>query len=105
MWAVHARPSLQPVTPDRQAPVPRERSLAHTPPHDHAGRAGTGRRTTGDASEPHPHADDGTRMELERGLSATAPRWITVLAVVVVVLVIAMFIVLHLSGAVGPGAH
>jgi hypothetical protein len=33
------------------------------------------------------------------------PRWLTVLGVVVAVLVVLMFVVLHLTGAVGPGVH
>jgi hypothetical protein len=38
-------------------------------------------------------------------MSPNPRRWLTVLGVVVVVVVLALFVVLHLSGAVGPGAH
>jgi hypothetical protein len=38
-------------------------------------------------------------------MSPNRPRWLTVLGILVVVAVLAMFVVLHLIGAVGPGAH
>jgi hypothetical protein len=38
-------------------------------------------------------------------MSPNRQRWLTVLGVVVVLAVLAMFVFLHLSGAVGPGAH
>jgi hypothetical protein len=34
-----------------------------------------------------------------------APRWFTVLAIVIGVLVILMFLILHVTGALGPGVH
>jgi hypothetical protein len=58
--------------------------------------------TTEGTPRPYPGADD----PFERGRSADGPRrWRTVLAIVVVVLVLLMIIALHLTGAVGPGAH
>jgi hypothetical protein len=38
-------------------------------------------------------------------MSPSPPRWLAALGVVVVVALVVMFVVLHLSGAVGPGAH
>jgi hypothetical protein len=38
-------------------------------------------------------------------MSPNRSRWLTVLGVVVVVAVLAIFVLLHLTGAVGPGAH
>ena len=38
-------------------------------------------------------------------MSPNRSRWLTVLGVVIVVAVLAMFVLLHLTGAVGPGAH
>jgi hypothetical protein len=37
--------------------------------------------------------------------SAGRPRWLTVAAIVGVVLLLALMMALHLSGAVGPGSH
>jgi hypothetical protein len=53
---------------------------------------------------PDPDTDD-TGLGPERGSAAGPPRWITVLGVVVIVLVVLTLVVLHLTGAVGPGVH
>jgi hypothetical protein len=39
------------------------------------------------------------------GGSEHRPRWLKAVAIVVGVVVILLFIALHLSGALGPGAH
>ncbi len=48
----------------------------------------------------HPDTDD-TGMGHGRGPTTRTPRWVTVVGIVVVVL----FVVLHLTGVIGPGGH
>jgi hypothetical protein len=67
--------SLAAVTPDPRAPAPRERRL------------------------------DPVRPGSEDPSAEGPSRWITALVVVVVVLVILTFVVLHLSGTLGPETH
>ena len=47
-------------------------------------------------------ADDDPRKEIGAG---SPPRWVGPLAIVAAVLFIVALVVLHLTGAVGPGAH
>jgi len=55
--------------------------------------------TTGEAMElpSHPERDDDQE-------SATAINWVTVLVVTVVFALVAVLVILHLTGVVGPGA-
>jgi hypothetical protein len=82
MWAIWRRRSVAAVTADRRAPVslPENHTEEET---SHLDRY----------PEPEPRSADGP------------PRWLTVLGVVVAVLVVLMFVLLHLTGAVGPGVH
>lgn len=46
--------------------------------------------------------EEGSRVEREPGSPPDAARWIGIAAVVVLIVA---FVLLHLTGAVGPGAH
>jgi hypothetical protein len=65
----------------------------------------TSRSTDEYTSPARPQPDDPVERGLEHRSADQPSRWKTVLVIVVAVLVVGMFLALHLTGAVGPGAH
>jgi hypothetical protein len=58
-------------------------------------------------SEPVPdrEARDAREAPVQRPPATSKPRWVTALGIAAAVLFVAALVVLHLTGAVGPGAH
>lgn len=57
---------------------------------------------------PYPNADteaEAHGMGPERESTTGSPRWVTVAVIVLGVLVLLGFVLLHLSGGLGPGLH
>jgi len=54
---------------------------------------------------PYPDTGDDTGAGPDRGPTTGAPRWVSVVGIIVAVAVLLLVVVLHLSGSVGPGAH
>ena len=55
---------------------------------------------------PDSRRSDDPRTEEDRApVSSAPPRWLAGVLIGVGILVVAVFVLLHLSGAVGPGAH
>lgn len=50
-------------------------------------------------------AGDDRRAEAGSGSAGGPPRGLTILAVAIGALLVLMFVLLHLMGALGPGAH
>jgi hypothetical protein len=50
-------------------------------------------------------AGDGPRTDIDPGPAGGPSRALMVLAIVIGALVVVAFVLLHLTGAVGPGAH
>jgi hypothetical protein len=54
---------------------------------------------------PHPGDDTDTDPRLARASTAGRPRWRSVAGITVGVAVVVLFVVLHLTGVVGPQSH
>jgi hypothetical protein len=50
-------------------------------------------------------ASDEARAEVDPRPTAATSRWVSVAGIVVAVLVVLLLVVLHLTGALGPGVH
>ncbi|MGH2804133.1 MAG: hypothetical protein ACRDL4_13965 [Thermoleophilaceae bacterium] len=48
---------------------------------------------------------DDTGVGPDRGSVTRTPRWVFVLGVVIAIVLVLLFVVLHLTGTLGPGAH
>ncbi|WP_256790089.1 MULTISPECIES: hypothetical protein [Frankia] len=53
----------------------------------------------------HPDRDNDPGAASPRGSTGRKPRWKSVTVVVLAVAVVALFVVLHLTGVVGPAEH
>ena len=58
-------------------------------------------------AEPPRYPDTGEDSDLgrDRGLATGRPRWVAVLGIVIAIALVLLFVVLHLTGTLGPGAH
>lgn len=54
---------------------------------------------------PYPDTGDDSGVESGRGSTAGPPRWMAAAGIIVAIVVLSLFVFLHLSGSVGPGAH
>lgn len=54
---------------------------------------------------PYPDRGDETGVGPDARPNPGAPRWVVVVGILVAVGLIALFVALHFSGAMGPGAH
>ena len=54
----------------------------------------------------HPGTDDDTGAGPRRDAPPSSrPRWISVAGIVIAIVLVLLFIVLHLTGTLGPGGH
>lgn len=52
---------------------------------------------------PYPETDEDTGVRPDR--TTGTPRWVSVAVIGAVVLVVAVMVVLHITGTIGPGSH
>ena len=53
----------------------------------------------------HPDSDHDGGVGPGRGSTAGPPRWRSVAGIIVAIVVVVLFVVLHLTGVLGPGGH
>jgi hypothetical protein len=41
----------------------------------------------------------------DRGPTTSTPRWVSVVGIIIAIGLVLLFVVLHLTGSVGPGGH
>jgi hypothetical protein len=58
-------------------------------------------------ADPPPYGGTGadTHASPDGGPASGTPRWVTVLGIVIAIVLVLLFVVLHLTGVLGPGAH
>jgi len=56
-------------------------------------------------SDPRLDPGDDPRARLRRGSTTGTPRWVRVLGIVLAVGLLALLVVLHLTGTLGAGVH
>src|SRR5438128_2407904 len=60
---------------------------------------------SGDQLRPPPDSGEDPAARIDRGRPTGTPRWVRVLGIVIAIALIALPVVLHLTGALGAGAH
>jgi hypothetical protein len=53
----------------------------------------------------YPDTDEDTGLGRDRGPASGTPRWVFVFGIVIAIAFGLLFVVLHLTGILGPGAH
>jgi hypothetical protein len=56
-------------------------------------------------ADPPRYPNTGEETTRDRGSASARPRWVAVLAILLTVALVVLFVVLHLTGTLGPGAH
>jgi len=54
---------------------------------------------------PYPDSNEDTGVEPDRESTTGAPRWVSVFVTIVAIVLVLLFVVLHLTGTVGPGGQ
>jgi len=54
---------------------------------------------------PYPDSGDDTDVGPDRGSATSTPRWVFVLGIMIAIALVLLFLVLHLTGTLGPGAQ
>jgi len=53
----------------------------------------------------YPDTGDDTGVGPDGGSATSTPRWVSVLGIIIAIVLVLLFVVLHLTGTLGPGAH
>jgi hypothetical protein len=53
----------------------------------------------------HPDTDDADAGHGRGSATGGTPRWVSLVGTIVAIMVVALLIVLHLTGVLGPGGH
>jgi hypothetical protein len=53
----------------------------------------------------YPDTGDDTSVGPDRGAPTNTPRWVSVLGIIGAIVLVLLFVVLHLTGTFGSGAH
>jgi hypothetical protein len=54
---------------------------------------------------PYPDSTDESSVATGRGPTPSKPRWVAVLGLIIAIGLVLLFVVLHLTGSIGTGAH
>ena len=82
-------------------PAPGERPPEERPAEHVSQKPSTAGRTPVLNPPPFPEGED----ELGSGSAAGAPRWVSLLGIVLVIVLVLTIVLLHLTGVIKPGGH